>query len=330
MTRRGFTLVELLLVISLIAVVLGIGLGVFARLDFSDRSAVAQVEDAIRSAHNWAIARQAPARVTIDAKRNSIRATGMQVVGTWHFERLPLDGAFGLEGSCFGGDLVDDGFQGKALSFARAPSRSRAEFAIQKSPAWSLRDGFSVRLAMRMDAARGASALQIGESVGIDTGELGSIRGWISPEVLDDQGNLQKGGRIPLEAPPGTLRPGRWSQVELQYDRKRLRILVDEVVAAEVLEVTPVWRLEGPLVLSPGSAAWPGALDNLVVSAVGGDDETLLPRTVAFAAGAPAEIRFQAGGGLDRSVHREPVRLAIELEDGRKIPILVNLYGTIE
>jgi hypothetical protein len=39
---------------------------------------------------------------------------------------------------------------------------------------------------------------------------------------------------------------------------------------------------------------------------------------------------FDAGGNLDRAVHREPVRFALEQVEGRRYPIMVGLYGTVE
>jgi hypothetical protein len=327
----GFTLLELLLVMGLIALLFGIGLGVFARLDLGDRVAVALVQDALRSAHNFAVARSAPARVRIDGKTGTIRAEGMQVIGTWHFESLPIRGAFGIEGAMLGGKLVQDGFQGQALSFAGEPARSRVEIPVQGDPSWDLRQGFALRCALRPQAgAVGGAVLSLGESAGLETTERGSVRAWITAEVKDQHGDLQRGGRIPVEAPPGSLPPERWSVVEVQYDRRRLRLSVDGAPVAEVEETAPVWRLDGPLVLSPSNAAWPGAIDSLVVSAVAAHEESALPRGVVFAAGTPAEILFAPGGGLDRGFHREPVHLALEFEDGRRVGVLVNLYGTVE
>jgi hypothetical protein len=66
------------------------------------------------------------------------------------------------------------------------------------------------------------------------------------------------------------------------------------------------------------------------MSATAAREESRLPRNVRFAAGAPEEIRFAPGGGLDRAVHREPVTFAVEFDDGRRTPIVVNLFGTVE
>jgi hypothetical protein len=315
---------------SIMALLLGMGLGIFARLDIGDRVAASLVENAIRSAHNWSIARQAPARVTIDAANGIIRSEGLAVVGTWHFEKEPIEGAFGLDGVSSGGRINDDGFQGRALSFAGEPSRSRVEIPVERDPAYDLHPGFAVRCALRVEAGRGGALLRIGESVGIDVAERGSIQGLITSESRDEQGVAQRGGKIPVETPPYCVPPDRWCQIELRYDRNHLEILVDETTLARVAESAPVWRVEGPLVISPGNVPFQGAIDNLVVSAVAGEEEFRLPKNVTFAKGAPKAIVFAPGGELDRAMHREPVRLALEFEDGREVPILISLYGTVE
>jgi prepilin-type N-terminal cleavage/methylation domain-containing protein len=332
--RAAFTLVEVLLVIALIAVILGLGLGAFARLDLGDRVAVAIVQDALRSAQNFAVGRAAPPRVRFDVESGAMRAEGMQVVGTWHFEDESLRGAFGLDGSLYGGRIVDDGFQGKALSFVGEPSRSKAEFAVQFDPAWDLRDGFSLRVALRPHGGTGrltgGAVLALGESAGLETTESGAVRAWIAAGVADENGEVRRGGRIPIETYPLALVDGRWSVVEVQYDRRQLRLWIDGALAAEVAEVAPVWNLDGPIVISPATRPWAGAVDSLVVSCIAAREESRLPGGVAFAKDSPTEILFAPGGGLDRGVHREPVRLALEFDDGRKASVVVNLYGTVE
>jgi prepilin-type N-terminal cleavage/methylation domain-containing protein len=327
---RGFTLLELLIVISIMALLLGIGLGVFARLDFGDRAAASLVESTIRSAHNWAVARQAPARVTIDSANGTIKAEGQQLIGTWHFESMPIEGAFGLDGMSSGGQLVDDGFQGKALSFVGEPPRSHVEIPVHHDPSYDLRAGFALRCALRVESGRGGAVLRIGDTVGLETSEDGAVRGWILAEGVDDQGVAQRGGKVPIATPPLALPAARWAQVEFRYDRRHLQLFVDSTLLAEVRENAPVWKIEGPLVISPGNEPFPGAIDSLVISAVGGAEEHRLPRSVAFAKGAPREILFSPGGELDRFAHREPVHLALEFEDGRQIAMQVNLYGTVE
>ena len=315
--------------ISLIALLLGIGLGAFTRLDFGERVSVSLVQNVLRAAHNGAIARGAPARVRIDAANGTLHAEGQAVIGTWHFEELPIEGAFELDGVHAGGRLVD-GFVGSALSFAGESARSHATIPVEVDPAWDLRLGFAIQCALSTGGG-GGSLLDLGDGVvGLATTENGSIQGWATAELVDPQGAVVRGPRAVVTSPPGVLRPDRWTQVELRYDRARLALLVDRVVVAEIAEDAPLWKLEGPLVISPGTSPWPGAIDNLVVSAVVGDEASRLPRSVVFAPGTPREIVFAAGGGLDRQFHREPVELRLELEDGRRLAIQVNLFGTVE
>ena len=335
--RAAFTLVELLLVMALIAMILGIGLGALSRLQLGDRVAVAMVQDALRSAQNFAVGRAAPARVRLDLKTGTIRSEGMQVVGTWHFEELPIRGAFELEGALLGGRLVDDGFQGHGLSFVGEPSRSKVEIPVQDDTAWNLRDGFALRVALRphaggtsRDGNAGGAVLALGESAGLETTAHGAVRAWIAAEVADDHGDLRRGGKIPVETLPLALVDGRWSVVEVQYDRRRLRLSVDGVLAAEVEEIAPVWKLDGPLVISPANQPWPGTVDSLVVSCVAARDELRLPTGVAFAPGTPEEIVFAPGGGLEGGNRREPVRITLDYDDGQKATVVVNAYGTVE
>lgn len=328
--RRGFTLLELMLVMLIMALVLGIGAGLFARIDFSDRVARPLVESVLRSAQNWSIARGAPALVRIDPQAGTIRAEGQLVVGTWHFEALPLQGAFGLESVGGGGKLVEDGFQGRALSFVDAPPRSRVDIPVQQDPAFDLRQGFSLRCALRVEPSAAGQVLVIGEVVALEVGENGALSAWFVPERLDQSHAPMRGGKIQLRGGAGTLVPRRWEVVELDYDRRDLELRVDGALVASVEESAYVWKLEGPLSIAPGQTPFAGALDNLVVGAVGASEEAQLPRNTHFAADVPREIVFQPGGGLDRTRHREAQVVGIERDDGTKSSVTVQPYGTVE
>jgi prepilin-type N-terminal cleavage/methylation domain-containing protein len=329
-SRRGFTLLELLLVISLLALIMGVGAGLFTRIDMSDRVARPLVENALRSAHNWAIARGAPARVRLDPRTGSIDSEGLSVVGTWHFESLPARGAFGLDSLGEGGTLIDEGFQGKALSFAGLGSRSGLTIPVVDDPAFDLSKGFAVRCAVRRQHGAGGSLLQIGGVVGIDLANDGSVSGWFTTALEEQNAAPRKGGRISVSTDPGAVRGERWSQLELSYDRRRLSITVDGVELAEREEDARVWSLEGPMVLSPGQVAFPGAIDALVVSAVSASETARLPQNFEFAADVPREIRFRPGGGLDRHFHDKPVLITLQHVDGRKETVRVQPYGTVE
>jgi prepilin-type N-terminal cleavage/methylation domain-containing protein len=52
--KTGFTLVELLIVVALLGTLLGMGLGLFARLDLGDRVVRTQVVGQLRAARTFA------------------------------------------------------------------------------------------------------------------------------------------------------------------------------------------------------------------------------------------------------------------------------------
>jgi hypothetical protein len=314
----------------LIAVLLGLGLGVIAKLDMGDRVAVSAVQNVIRSAHNWAIAQGTGARVRIDNTAQTLRAEGFLTVGTWHFETEPFTGAFDIEGSSGGGHQITDGFEGHALSFDGETGKPHVVFAVKQDPSWTFTEGFAVRCALRVSGLSGGSLLDLGGAVGIDTTSDGAIKAWFIAQRSDDEQKQGRGGRVAMSTNPGLLAPGRWSQIAVEYDRRVFTILVDGQPAARLDESAPVERLEGNLVLSPSQTAFPGDIDNLVVASVVAGDVRELPRGIAFTPETPAEIVFEAGGGLDRTVHKDALKVALDFGDGRKETVLVNLFGTVE
>ncbi|MBK7875687.1 MAG: prepilin-type N-terminal cleavage/methylation domain-containing protein [Planctomycetes bacterium] len=333
LARAGFTLVELLLVIGILALVFGLGFGAILRLDFGEQVALAEVQTTLRSARNFAVAQRSPARATFDRATGTMRASGLATIGTWRFESDALDGAFGIAGVHTGGKLVDGGFRGKGLSFAGEPPRSRVELPLQQDPACVLRDGFRITLAIRPadgEQEGGGTLLAFGESIGVETSSDGSIQAWFAPEIVEDKGGTMRGGKITLKTDANVLRAGRWSELAIAYDRATFVVEVDRVACAARREDAPVWKAEGALALSPANEPWPGTLDDLVVACVHAGDELRLPSKVSFAASTPAEVRFAAGGGLDRDAHEGPVAIALEYEDGRTQTAQVSLFGMVE
>ena len=327
--RSGMTLLELLLVMCILGMVLGTGVGIFASLDFGKRQARGYVKNALRSAQNSAIHRQAPARIHIDRERGVLTAEAMQVVGTWRFEDQSLAGALGMGGVLSGGArFVEDGFLGDGL-YLSGVAGTQAEIPVKTDPAFDFRAGFSIECALRRGGTGGGQAVVVGNIAGLDVGNDGRLRGWFIPRVVE-KGEEKPGGRVLVESEPGLARPDEWLRVRLEYDRSALTLTADGVPVAVLDETAEVWDLDLPLLLSGKGFPFEGTLDDLVIACVVASDEVPLPETVRFGADTPTDVWFAAGGGLDPSRHAAPVVLTLEYEDGQRESLFVGAYGTVD
>ena len=344
--RRGFTLIELLLVMAIMGVVFGLGLGAFAALQAPDESSMGLVRSALRAASNEALGRQTQARVRFVRESDfggdevgALIPSKLFVAGTWHFEEESLAGAFGIDGDGFGLRVVDDGFIGRALSLGQKGAEAR--FDVQKDPAFDPSEGFVVELCLRPLAVGAAAGhvLDIGHSIGIDLMPDGSVRGWITPEfqsAAQREGATARGGtHLFAESAPGTVLPGRWSRVRLEYDRARLAIDVDGRPFERLPADMPVRELAGPMVLSNAERqGFRGDVDKLVVSLFQFTEPIELPRGAVFLDSTPREVVFGPSGGLDPSVHRSPVEIGLRFFDAgdgsHERLVRVNLFGTVE
>jgi prepilin-type N-terminal cleavage/methylation domain-containing protein len=329
--KRGMTLIELLMVMGLLALMLGVGVGVVASLDIGTYGASSLVRSSLRSANQWAMSRQAPARVRIDPATGMVAAEGLAVVGTWQFESVPPKGALGLDGELIGAELTEDGFVGKALSLAGAGRGGSYVVPVQTDPAFSFEGGFQVQLALRPEEPRRGRVLLLDRSVKVEVTQRFGLVVTVGTQRYDEESGREIGaGNAVLTTPDEVLALGQWSRVLISYDRSRLAVLVEGVEVASLAEEGSVLPVKAAMILGGGDRPWGGSVDSLVISAVGATEEVFLPLGVAFPADTPREVAFSAGGGLDRTVHDEPVLINVEYEDGRREELRVNMYGTVE
>ncbi len=328
--RGGFTLIELIVVMGLLALLLGMGIGMLGSLNPGKRAALGLVQNLVRSARNNAIARSAPASVRLDPATGSITAAGMEVLGTWQFETLGLEGSSGDHGTSRGGTLLDQGYLGKALSFLGAGAGAHAEIPLQENPVFDLREGFMLECALLVEHSRGGRVLDLGTAAGLECRSDGSLRAWFRPEITSTSGVVSAGGLVAADSAPGAWRPGTWMRVEVSYNRRILRLSLDGIELARATADSPVLKLQGPLVIGDPRTPFPGSIDALSISAVVDSATARLPSTVIFAANVPREISFSADGALDRELYNAPVTIGLEYEDGTKARVIVNVYGTVE
>ena len=165
---RGFTLVELLLVMTLIGIVLGVGLGSFASFDPGRGAARGLVANALRQTRNTAIERGAPARILIDRERKAVRSEAFTVAGTWRFEDQSLAGARGVDGIADGFPgpfLSEEGYVGKALDLDLGPRGARVQIDLSSDPIFDLGSGFRLSVMLRPVSFVNADVVDLGKVV---------------------------------------------------------------------------------------------------------------------------------------------------------------------
>jgi prepilin-type N-terminal cleavage/methylation domain-containing protein len=117
----AFTIIEMMVVITVIAILLAIGIGTLPRIvsGYGFESAVSEVDAVIHRARNFALQRQSRSAVCLNPGENTICAIGEKCVGLWHFEDADsraAAGAFGLRGTGYN-TFVTQGRFGSAREF---------------------------------------------------------------------------------------------------------------------------------------------------------------------------------------------------------------------
>ncbi|MEM9800515.1 MAG: prepilin-type N-terminal cleavage/methylation domain-containing protein [Planctomycetota bacterium] len=330
--RRGLTLVELLLVVTIIGIVAGIGLGMFASFDPARRAARGLVANALRQTRNTAIANGAPARVVVDPATGAVRPEAFVVAGTWRFETEALEGARGVDGipNGFPGAYLSDGFVGQALDLDLGPRGAHVAIDLSVDPIFQLTRGVRLGFAVRPESLGDADVVDVGGVVRAKVRRDGSVEFSAVTLRIDDLGRPVKGETIRVRTPPAVLEPARWTRVELRYDLRRLVALVEGVPVAERAETRELWTITSALKVGGGRQRFEGRVDDLVLSVVTRGEAVVLPKSAVFETVDPIEVRFDASGGLDPVVHARPVEIPILFDDGERATVRVRTLGTVE
>lgn len=324
---------ELMVVVVIMGLILGAGVGAFAAFDPGSSAARGLVANALRQARNEAVAHRAPARVAFDPETGLMRSEGYRVVGTWRFEDGGLAGAGGVNGNAdgFPGDyLSEEGFIGRALDLDLGGRSAKVAFDISDDPAFSVRRGFRLAMALRPAQVRDARVADVGGVVVVDARSDGSLEIGVVTRRVDELGRARAGERIALRTRPGVLEPERWVQVEVRYDRQRLVALANGVPVAERAEERMLWNVSTAFSLGGGRERFAGHVDDVVLSTAANSAETKLPASARFLAPGPFEVRFDEGGRLDPVWHAGPVGIELEFDDGGTASLEVLRMGTVE
>src|SRR5262245_21921536 len=148
----GFTLIEMLAVLALMAILLGIGAGTWSRAVPAGQLATYQIRDAVRRARNFAVKEGAPAFVLLEASNEidrgaELTAGGQRTVGQWHFEDASFTG-YPSAPVASGCDLVKDGVIGNALALSAVKP---SYLDLGRVPSFDAVDGVFLEMFVRPD-----------------------------------------------------------------------------------------------------------------------------------------------------------------------------------
>ncbi|MHC4662975.1 MAG: pilus assembly FimT family protein [Planctomycetota bacterium] len=253
--RAAFTLMELLVVMSLIMVLLGLGVGMFMRLrkSYAFPAEVSLLRTVIRKARNFALTKGVGATVVIDPWRNEARACGIRTSGYWSFDTETAggagpaaSGAYGYDGTLSGVNWIYGAFGG-AYDF---PDGADAYIEVEDPGAGIFDDvtGIHISLWVKPADLKAIMASEEGEDgepveeVDLAPFTLIAKQPSYCLSILEDF-SLEfsvSSEHNRIRTRPGIVFPNRWNKIEVTYDGRieneldRLRIIANGIECFEL------------------------------------------------------------------------------------------------
>lgn len=357
--RRAFTLIEILVVISIIAVMMGLGIGMIQRagtgnLLMQTTSAAANL---IATARISAFG-PSNAYVTIDtdeAGGGVMRVFRQRMVFTWHaenFEDASVLEVLRREGAA---EIATD---------AKVPSPlgNHVEFdgasrvVLADRPWQHFRDGFSIECSVNIDKDTNRQSMTLFQKKGAFEVKLvsGASGRWgveakvtLAPDAKGEGGGqyaLKTGERGATEVLEwaNPILAGRWADIRIAYDRNEFTIQVNGSVRGVRKDKQNAMRpavgdRRADIVIGD---SYQGGFDTLIIGGIYEDDDDRYPIDSAIrridAAGKPLSgrvaIHFR-NRQLDPRHHSTPVEMQFRLLDDKdgiiaaKRRVLVSLSG---
>lgn len=304
----------MLIVLSMISVLLGIGLGVFSNLDknLGGEIALEKLKSFLRLARNSAIRNGSPSYVILNSEKGSITGSGATIVGQWHLE--DAEGAVGGKLSPSGGEFLPNGRFGGSLEF---PS---AGFLMTEShPRFDPRGGFSVEMYLKPTERRPMILFDMEGSYRLTLLEDGSLMAEVE---------LSNGDLVSLDNPDVILPLGRWSRVGLMKNSVNVSILFDGLE----VESAPVdghlgYILNTPLSMGAEKGPIRGAIDEIRLYSLATQETFKLPENVSLV-GPNQIVSFDRGGRLNASVHAGPTWVELRSET-KEYRVEVGIMGSV-
>gem|GEM_PF-3533893 len=357
---RGFTFLEILIVMAIVAVLLGLGIGFLTsagRVGLAQQAAEIVAESGRRCLNMSAGGKRATLEIrTIDVdgdKRLEVQTAVQRVVLTSNFELQPewlvnanepsiakTTGAVRLEPA------------GKSGACAVFTSGSSVEYGSRS--AFAMTDGVEVDAWVRPEVAGRDMALLTADEDGAVVWRVSllasagraaafDLKFEVAEVPADAVEATSPGSRRTFVTKSGAVPAGQWSQLHVGYDGRDCVLAVNGVdrVRAERGAPPSARRTTRMWVPPSGSArittgtTYVGALDTLTVAGVFRSDEDVrrLPYGVTlFRTPSPTRVVF-LNGRLDPTVHKADVEVRVQgpadVDGASSTLVRFGLYGSL-
>lgn len=346
---RGYTLIELVIVLAILGAIAGISIGVYQKIAGMNvlPAAASQVSSVIRAARNYSVSSGLPSRVYIDAEEQTITAFGYELVAAWSFEdleplevgsRLPLDrdvvGAFAERAVPQGEIEVAAGRIGRAIALLD----EGASLVAPRRPRYDAPRGFSLEAWVQLwpralekgegSDRRGAwSDPRRVERYAVVTRpgsfEMGLLGDGSLYAVIGDAERPESDDAFAASTASGAVVGHRWTHVRASFDGIELLLEVDGIArdwAPDRFEkVDPrdwpplperVPPSDHDLMISHPNRFFYGVVDEVKVRIALEPRSYELPYQVGFL-DPSRQLRFDSRGSLDPVHHSSPVLVRI-------------------
>lgn len=332
--RAGFTLIEILVVLSLLAVLMGLSAGLIQRA--GQGNLLLQTAQSLASQLASARAQSyGNDRAYVSVEPGVVRTYRNRQVFHWPCEDfVKTTDSYELHHAGGGVEICEARQAGREGRFALFSSEGQVDLG---DPPWlDFVDGFSIRCRIRPNEATGLGIQTLfkkgpGLLVNLRPSEAGRFGVEAKIRLKPKAGAPTTGGEYLLrtgdregETLPEWSSPvlaGRWYDLRITYDRNTFTIHVDEHLRAIRSDKrNRMWPNNDRFVIGSG---YQGAFDSLVISGIFEDDDDRydIPEAVSWIddQGAALEgttyIHFK-NRSLDPRYHAEPVTLWFRLDSG--------------
>ncbi|MCC6737801.1 MAG: prepilin-type N-terminal cleavage/methylation domain-containing protein [Planctomycetia bacterium] len=310
---RGVTLIELMVVMSIIAILLGVGLAMMSESnkDMGLRAARSGVLGACRFARTAARNLRAPVSLRIDPEGKYLSTVVRRPMAAWHFEDESLQGALGHVAKVSNGKVSDGGRVGRCISFSDAGgSIDCGNVAMYSKDQGLLVEIWYLPKLHKRDRV----LIQKGGEFGIGVTKAGHIEAFVGVEA----------GRVGIAMGDAAIPEGRWSKIGLLWDGAALTILVNDHPLARKAGKATFAMGDSPLEIGTKDRPLDGFVDEARVDALIEDSRMVMRDNLTVS--GPAEVRWDETGALDTSVNPAAVTITVT-SPVDTATVTVNLLG---